>query len=195
MKKLALAILLLAIGGGQAAPTASAADKAVLRLRAVAINMSGVGAATAGVLDIAVERWSTDEERDRLRASLMQKGSSAVLSELQKIRPRAGYIKTPDSLGWNIYYAREQPTPDGGRRITLATDRPMSFWEIMNRPRSAEYEFTLAEIRINKDGKGEGKIVTPAKISWSKEKNAIEITNYGTEPVRLTQVNVEDEKK
>jgi hypothetical protein len=99
MKRLTLAILLLAIGGGQATPTASAGDKAVLRLRAVAINMSGVGAATADVLDIAVERWSTDEERDRLRASLMQKGSSAVLSELQKIRPRAGYIKTPDSYG------------------------------------------------------------------------------------------------
>jgi hypothetical protein len=195
MKKFALTVLLLAVGGGQAAPPVSAADKAVLRLRAVAVNMSGVGSATAGVLDVAIERWSTDDERDRLRAVLMQKGSSALLSELQKIRPRAGYIKTPDSLGWNIYYAREQPTPDGGRRIILSTDRPMSFWEITNRPRSAEYEFTLAEIRLNKDGKGEGKIVTPAKIAWNKEKNAMEITNYGTEPVRLTQVTVEEEKK
>jgi hypothetical protein len=195
MKKLALGLLLLAIGGSRGQPTASAADKAVLRLTALAVNMSGIGPATAGVLDIAVERWSTDEERDRLRATLMQKGSSALLSDLQKIRPRAGYIKSPDSLGWNIYYAREQPTSDGGRRIILATDRPMGFWEIMNRPRSTEYEFTLAEIRLNKDGKGEGKIVTPAKIVWNKEKNAIEITNYGTEPVRLTRVTVEEENK
>jgi hypothetical protein len=195
MKKFAFVLLLLAIGGGRAEPTASAADKAVLRLRAFAVNMSGVGPAIAGVLDIAIERWSTDEERDRLRTVLMQKGSNALLSELQKIRPRAGYIKTADSLGWNVYYAREHATPDGGRRIILSTDRPMSFWEIMNRPRSAEYDFTLAEIHLNKDGKGEGKIVSPAKISWNKDKNAIEITNYGTEPVRLTQVTVEEEKK
>jgi hypothetical protein len=195
MKKFALTVLLLAVGGGQAAPPVSAADKAVLRLRAFAVNMSGVGPATAGNLDIAIERWSTDDERDRLRSALMQKGSNALLSELQKIRPRTGYIRSPDSLGWNIYYAREYPTPDGGRRIILATDRPMSFWEIMNRPRSADYEFTLAEIHLGKDGKGEGKIVTPAKISWNKDRNAIEITNYGTEPVRLTQVTAEEDRQ
>jgi hypothetical protein len=65
----------------------------------------------------------------------------------------------------------------------------------MNRPRSADYEFTLAEIRLGKDGKGEGKIVTPAKISWNKDRNAIEITNYGTEPVRLTQVTAEEDRQ
>jgi hypothetical protein len=43
---------------------------------------------------------------------------------------------------------------------------------------------------LNRDGTGEGKIVTPAKISWNKETQSIEITNYGTEPVRLTRVEV-----
>lgn len=187
----AVALLLLANGGGPTAPPASAADKGLLHLRAFAVNMSGVGPATAGVLDIAIERWSTDDERDRLKNKLRQDGQRALLSELQRIKPRAGYIRSPNDIGWPIHYAREYPMPDGGRRIILATDRPMSFWEIMNRPRSADYEFTLAEIHLNKEGKGEGKIVTPAKVSWNREKGAIEITNYGTEPVRLTQVTVE----
>jgi hypothetical protein len=191
---LRVALLLLAIGGGQIAPRASAADRAVLRLRAFAVNMSGVGPATAGVLDVAIERWSTDEERDRLHTALVQGGQQSLLSALQKLK-RAGYIRSPNDIGWPIHYARQSPTPDGGRRIVLATDRPMGFWEIMNRPRSAEYEFTLAEIRVGKDGKGEGKVVTPAKVTWNRERGAIEITNYGTEPVRLTQVTVEDEEK
>jgi hypothetical protein len=67
----------------------------------------------------------------------------------------------------------------------------MSFWEAVNQPRSADYGFTLPEIHVGPDGKGEGKIVTPAKISWNKDRGAIEITNYGTEPVRLTKVSVE----
>jgi hypothetical protein len=191
---LAVAALLLAVGGGQAVRPASAADKALLRLHAFAVNMSGAGPATAGALDIAIERWSTDEERERLHAALIQKGSQGLLRELQKLE-RAGYIRAPSSIGWPVHYAREQPTSDGGRRIVLATERPMSFWEVMNRPRSSDYEFTLAEIHLDKNGKGEGKVVTPAKVTWNRERNAIEITNYGTEPVRLTQVSVEEERK
>jgi hypothetical protein len=186
--------ILLVIGAGPSPTPASAADKALLRLRAFAVNMSGVGPATSGMLDIAIERWSTDEERDRLRNAVVQGGTHTLLSELQKLK-RAGYIRSPNDIGWPIHFARQYPTPDGGRRIVIATERPMSFWEIMNRPRSADYEFTLAEIRLNKDGKGEGKIVTPARVSWNKDKGVIEITNYGTEPVRLTQVTVDEEKK
>jgi len=187
MRSTMLAIALL-LSGWQGA---SAADRSVLNLKAFAVNMSGVGPASAGPLDITIERWSTDDERDRLKTVLMEKGSNGLLKELQRIRPRTGYIRTPFSTGWDIHYAREHATPDGGRRIILATERPMSFWEALNQPRSADYGFTLAEIHVGPDGKGEGKIVTPAKISWNKDRGAIEITNYGTEPVRLTKVSVE----
>jgi hypothetical protein len=134
---------------------------------------------------------STNDERDRLRTALIQRGQGALLAELQKIKPRAGYIRSDFSVGWDIHFAREEQTPDGGRRIIVATDRPMSFWEAVNHPRSADYGFTLAEIRLGKDGKGAGKIVSPAKVTWNPERGAIEITNYGTEPVRLTQVTSE----
>ena len=107
------------------------------------------------------------------------------------MRPRAGYIRTTRSLGWDIQYAREDPLPDGGRRIVFATDRPMSFNELWNRPRSSEYEFMLCEIHLGKDGTGEGKLATLAKVTYDKAKNRIEIENYGIEPVRLTRVEVE----
>ncbi len=67
----------------------------------------------------------------------------------------------------------------------------MSFWELRNQPRSVEYDFTLAELRLSKDGKGEGKLATAAKISWNPRTSTIEIENYGIEPVRLTAVRVE----
>jgi hypothetical protein len=186
----AVMTMMMALVAGSGRRPATAADKAVLSMTGFVVNMSGVGPARAGTLDIVIERWSTDEERERLRSTLIQNGSGALLSALQKIRPRAGYIRSPFSIGWDVHYARQEPLPDGGRRVILATDRPMSFWELTNQPRSAEYQFTLAEIRLNKDGKGEGKIATPAKVSWNREHSTIQITNYGTEPVRLTEVSV-----
>lgn len=183
----------LALGVGGAVPRASGAEKPVLSLRAFAVNMSGPRPARAGTIEIVIERWSTDQEQQKLSDTLIEKGREALLSALQKIKPRAGYVRTSTSLGWDIHFAREQPLGDG-RRVIIATDRPMSFWEIQNRTRSSDYEFTLAEIRLTKDGKGEGKLATTAKISWNKDTRMVEIENYDIEPVRLNEVRVEGAK-
>lgn len=169
-----------------------AAEKPILTLRTFAVSMGNPGPSGAGTLEIGIERWSTDEERARLRDTLIERGSDKLLSALQGIKPRAGFIRTAGSLGWDIQYAREEVnSATGSHRIILATDRPMSHWEKINQPRSAEYEFTLAEIRIGADGKGEGKLVPAAKVTWNKEQQAIEIENYGSEPVRLNAVRAE----
>jgi hypothetical protein len=194
-KKLYVAMLALLIGIGVAVSPTSAEDKAALRLHAFAVNVSGSGGPRTGSLDITIERWSTDAEREKLRGLLIEKGSDALLKALQSTKPRAGYIRSSTSLGWDIQYAREQPAGDGGRRVIIATDRPMSFWELSTRPRSADYEFTLAELRLNKDGKGEGKLAPAAKITWNKDTRTIEIENYGIEPVRLDEVQAEGAKK
>jgi len=190
LSMVACAFLVAAASGGS---RVSAADKAVLRLRAFAVNLTG-GGPRAGTLDIVIERWSTDEERETLRGLLIEKGSDALLKALQGIKPRVGYIRSSTSLGWDVQFAREQPIGDG-RRVIIATDRPMSFWELRAQPRSVDYDFTLAEIHLTKDGKGEGKLATKAKISWNPETRTVEIENYGIEPVRLTEVHVEGAKK
>ncbi len=66
----------------------------------------------------------------------------------------------------------------------------MSFGELESAGPRAEYEFTFAEIRFTKDGKGVGKLVTPAKISWNKDTRTVEIRNWDPEPVRLTEIEV-----
>jgi hypothetical protein len=184
-----MAVVLLA---GLAVPAAAddTAVKPVLSLTAFAVDL-GPPRARTGIVEIVIERWSTDEERDRLRATLAQKGSDALLSALTALEPRAGYIRGSASLGWDIHFARELPLEKGSRRVIIATDRPMSFWELWQRPRSADYEFTVAEIRLGKDGKGEGKLVTAAKVTWNDVSRTIEIENYAFEPVRLTEVRVE----
>jgi hypothetical protein len=189
---MALGLIAVALLGLSTTP-APAADPLV-RMTAFAVNMSGVGRARAETLQIAIDRWSTDEERKMLIDTLVESGPDKLMDAVQKIKPRAGYIRTNTSLGWDIQYAREFDLPSGGKRIIFATDRPMGFYELRNNNRSVDYDFMLCEIRLGPDGKGEGKLATGAKISFDKDKKQIEIENYGIEPVRLTQVTLDKKK-
>jgi hypothetical protein len=89
-----------------------------------AINMNGGPKSTATV-DFTIERWSTDAERDQLLAILKEekdtyKANQKLLKALQKM-PKVGYIRTTNTLAWDLRYARQSPLEDGGRRVVLGT--------------------------------------------------------------------------
>jgi hypothetical protein len=159
------------------------------RLLATSVNMSNIGRANPGRFEIVIERWSSERERDELIVTLKEKGSDALLDKLQKL-PRVGYIRDANgrSVGWDLHFARERNLDDGGRQIVLATDRPISTFEAFNRPRSIDYDFTLADIRFDGDGRGVGKLAVAARISTNDKTGAIEIEDFSSEPVRLTDV-------
>jgi hypothetical protein len=145
------------------------------------------GARRAGTVEINVDRWSSDQERDSLLDTLRTQGENSLLSSLQGTK-RVGFIRTPDRLGWDLHYASETPTNDGGKDIVIATDRPIRFWEAANLTRTLRYPFTVIEIHLDKDGKGEGRMSTAAKLSMSKDGKTLELENYSTQPVLLEKV-------
>ncbi|MFY9551577.1 MAG: hypothetical protein WAU32_10530 [Thermoanaerobaculia bacterium] len=155
------------------------------QLTAFAANMQS---GQAGVIEIAIERWSTEAERDMLLEALQEGGEDALLKALEKIRPPVGYMRTPNSIGWDLYYARQIRQPDGGRKIILATNRRVNIREAVNNTRSMQYQFTLIEIHLDKNGKGEGKMVPAAKVSWDAKQKRIEVENYSALPVDLVNV-------
>ena len=157
------------------------------RYTANAINMNR---GAAGSIEIVVNRWSTDAQRDQLMSVMMIKGPEKLLDALQDM-PRMGYIKTPDSIGWDIHFARKIPGKDGGERVILLTDRRIGFWEAANRPRSIDYPFTHIELRLNRDGEGEGKMSVATKIIPDKENNIVTLENYDIQPVLLTNIKRE----
>ena len=157
------------------------------RFTAMAVNMDN---GRTSSVDIVVNRWSTEAERERLMSTLLEKGPEKLLDVLQSA-PRAGYFRTPESTGWDLHYARRTPLPDGGERVVLATDRRINFWEARNRPRSIDYPFTVIELHMNRDGEGEGKMSIATKITAEKESNTIVLENYGTQPVLLQSVKRE----
>ncbi|RPH63109.1 MAG: hypothetical protein EHM89_04525 [Acidobacteria bacterium] len=195
--------ILFAIGVMTVAAVLSPATQAQtkgdqLEITAFAVNMSNIATGANAVVDIRVNQWSTEEERERLITTMLEKGQDALLRELTRTpvkgRFRIPGIQGPDPhqlrLGHDLHYAWQTPLPDGGRRIVIATDRYIGFREAANQPRTTDYPFTLIEIRVNKEGKGEGKMAVATKITFDKKKQQIELENYSTEPVRLNNLQM-----
>jgi hypothetical protein len=166
-----------------------------LRFSAFAVNMQG---SMAGTVQIAIERWSTEAERDGLiglvqTATDRPHGQDQLLKALEGVKPRTGFIRTPNSLGWDLKYAHEDVLSDGSRRIVIATDKPVSFLAAASSARTLDYPFSLVEMRFPaSSNKGEGKLLSQTSISTKNGKLQLEI--YGQEPTRLTTITEEKGK-
>ena len=168
--------------------TSAAADSHREEFTAIALSGGGPRAsAVATMLEIVIERWSTDAERRRLLEAL-QRGQDAALETLKDL-PRAGYIRNPPALAWDLHYAHAVPGENGGQRIFLATDRPIGIWEAIARPRTIEYPFTFIELHVDERGNGEGKLSRATRLIASNDGRFVELEHYAAQPVDLTEVH------
>jgi len=148
-------------------------------------------ASGAGTVLIHISRWSTEMERTSLIDTLQKKGPDQLLDELQDMKS-VGTIRTPDSLAYDLRYAHQRPGEDGGRQIVLATDRPIGFWEAVHQPRTIQYPFTVIQMQIGADGKGKGTLSYATKIV--AHNNVVELENFATQPVMLTEIKSQKSK-
>ena len=162
-------------------------EDAPARFAAFAVNMNR---GSAGTVELVINRWSSDADRDRLMSVMFDKGQERLLQELQKM-PRMGYIRTPGSIGWDIHFAAHVPAKDGGERIVLVTDRHMGFREVANRNRTVDYPFTIIELNVPKSGDGDGKITVATRIIPDSGGRIVTLENYDIQPVLLTKVTRE----
>jgi hypothetical protein len=188
---LALALGLVLGMGGSGSALAAAQPTTPLKLTAFAINLgANRPAAKAGIVEIVIERWSSDAERSELLDALRLHGQDGLLKSLQE-NPRVGYIRTPDSLAWDLHYAHVSPDPGGGQRIFLATDRRIAFWESFNNTRSLNYPFTLVEMHLGPNGKGEGRMSIATKVVADSNGKFLHLEDFAAEPTRLQDVHAE----
>jgi hypothetical protein len=137
-------------------------------------------------VDITINRWSSEADRDRLLDILRTHGQDAMLSALQKL-PVVGYFTTPGSLRYDLHFARQRDDAEGGRTIFLLTDRYIGSWEAARRPRTMEYPFTFIKLQVDKDGHGDGDATIYTKITATPS-GTIELENFTNRPVMLNEV-------
>ena len=181
----AAAALIMVIAGWQSSSASQSSNTGKEHFTAFAVNNAPMTNTTSAQVDISIQRWTTDERRDQLMTTLKEKGPDELLKVLQK-QPKVGSIRTQQSLGYDLHYARQLPGEDGGRRIVLATDRPIGFLEAQSGGRTLDYRFTLIELRLDKNGKGEGKMSIAARPEFND--HVLVIEDYATQPVMLNNV-------
>lgn len=188
----------VAVGALLCSPGAAQDAAEKLDISAFAISMGTIATGANERVQIRIDRWSTPEEREHLITVMLEKGADDLLRALQKM-PEKGRFSIPGlrgrdphnlRLGHELRYTWQSPLPEGGRRIVVITDRYIGFQEARNQPRSIDYPFTLIEMRVNKEGKGEGKMAVATKITFDKKEKRVELENYSSEPVRLNALEV-----
>src|SRR3954471_2396874 len=163
-----------------------------LAARAVSVS----GPEDVGPVEIYVERWSTDEELEKLRGTL-KKGAGEMLTVLEKQRMRAGVVLMPGVQAHgervrsrtpkNFQFAREIITP-AGRQVILASDERLGLGETQLDARKEIYEFTLMDIRFGPDGTGVGKIAAAGDVVYNPETKTLELRDYDKKPARIVNV-------
>ena len=191
---LASVVFLAAFGlslvvGLVAAPPAAAEEELPIRFSATAMSISSPGPRGTARLDIAVHRWSTDEERTELMEALMGqsgRGSRELANTLFR-QDSVGTIREVQSVAETLRYSR-RIVGEEGQQIILATDRPLGFAEVWRASRTRDYNVTLVVLELDAEGRGEGVIMLGAEFAWDEDENQIVITHFSTQPIQLTSV-------
>ncbi len=185
---------------------AQEAEKESFRAHAIVMGIHASGTTTT--FQITVSRWSSEEEREELFAALMENDQDVLIRALQK-QEECGFIRITGSRGLNttnpraqraaaatrrssfpsqrIRYAREF-RKEGQRRIVLALDRPIPYWEAVSMPRTIDYGLTIVVLDLDEEDKGEGRMAIGVKLKLDMDNKQLEIENFSSEPVRLTNV-------
>jgi hypothetical protein len=163
-------------------------DAVPQEFRAFAVSTGGVYTRpVASSVDITITRWSTPGETERLLTTVKENGAEALLDAVRDAKS-VGTIRTPGNLAYDLRYAQQEMIGDGIQRIILITDRPISMWEAVNRPRSYDYPFTLIELRINKEGEGVGKLNIATRIGVTRTGKMVQLENFDSTPIHLNEV-------
>jgi hypothetical protein len=186
MRKI-LAITLLVLLAGT---TASAVPQTE-RFLANAMALGGVSGTAR--IEFTIESWSTPEERAHLLTVLAEQGQEALMDALRKAGEDRviGRVRVNTRLSYPISYAFAIPLDGGGRRIVIATDRPIGALEAIAGSRTLDYAVSIAELKLDADNKGEGALMVAASVVADMENHTISLENYGQAPVQLRNVRAE----
>lgn len=183
MKALILAAALGTIVLQPAAPVTPAAE----RYTANALNIGGDAGPAATLVQIDIDRWSTDDEHNRLVDPLATNKQSDAATVLRNL-PRVGMLRALDLGGDPIYYARKTVSRDKSEQILLIAIRPMRSFERAMKPNMSAFPFSVIEFIVDASGRGSGTITLAATLTGAREKAITGVPDRIVQAVRLTSV-------
>jgi hypothetical protein len=180
-----LAFLVVSLSVSAAATSGAVPE----RFTAFAVSMTNGATGRTSNLELVVDRWSTSADRDDLAAALDELGPDALLKRIQA-RPRIGYVRVAGRIGNDIPFARQVQHSDGSRRIVVVLPRRLAFNEVIPASASADYPYTVIELRLDAAGGGDGRMSVGTRIKVHRGSDQIEHEDFGGGAVLLKDVKV-----
>jgi hypothetical protein len=180
-----------------AAAPAAAEEELPLRFNANVIAATGQvpgGGSRSTTLQINIREWSTDEEREQILTEVQESTSQRPRNQNRAVAralrgaSRIGTINVTGGQSWSLRFSRQFPLENGGRRILLATDRPVSFAEQLSATSIGDFDVTVIELMLDENNEGEGSLSLGTAVRWNAETEKLEVTNVSTAPLRLGSV-------
>lgn len=134
---------------------------------------------------VIINEYSTVDDQKALIEAFNARGAQGLFNAVSKM-PSKGRLRITGTLGYDINYAKAFPTPNGGRKIRIVTDRPITFGEAWFDSRSEDYNLSALELDVNPEGKGTGVLLPACQFQISKQ-HELEIEAYRN-PWRLSDV-------
>ncbi len=156
--------------------------------RAHANVTSKEGLAGAMFVDIKVDKYSRDADRDVMTNALKTGGYPALLTAVRNA-PAVGTV-TIGKDTYTIRWAREQRSGENKRTISIVTDKPMYFvggGNVNAKPREG-YELAVVQFDIDDAGVGQGTMAAAARIKPGGP-NGFIIDDYADQPIKLTSIS------
>lgn len=126
---------------------------------------------------LIIQEFSTPADQKALLEAFQAKGNEGLVNALDKMHTK-GRMSITGTLGYDVSYIRMWKQPDGGTKLRLVTNRPITFGEAWADTRSMDYSLSGVEIIVYPDKKKNSGTLLPAvKLKMNKE-NQLELETY-----------------
>lgn len=142
-------------------------------------------------VNIHIDAFSTQDDRNALIEAFKRSGQDGLVDKLQDMKTKGRVRFASGGVGNDVKYIIELPSKNG-RRLRLITDRWLSFGELYNSTRSADYSVGAIELNLTPDGKGSGTVLPACKLTVNKKKKQVEIETYQN-PWNLTNFMISND--
>ena len=175
------------------APSQAKKQETIESFTANVMVMDTPGQQNSSILSMNIYGWTSDEDRETVLDAIKEASGDIrsqsvrqVSTTLRKLG-KAGYLFLMGERGWPIRYAREFETSDG-RQIILGLERPVTFSEVYAGSQARDFDVTVIVLNLDSSGNGEGVASVGTELVWNEAEDKIGITNFSSQPVKLTSV-------
>lgn len=156
------------------------------------ISFNGPRVETA-FFKLIINARTSNEQAKQFLDVLQREGQNDLLQTIND--ENLGTFSVGNAVGRRVNVVRES-TVDGRRRIFVVFERWTRFAELRGGYRSLDYPFGVIELFIDeRTGKGEGTYIAAARIRWEREEQQVEIENFATYPVKMTNVTSRERRR